>query len=92
MSRTAIKRQMDADGTVRDRTFEECEIIGPATIVPVGADNTVIDCDCSWSAESFYQSRGGPGAKDLVLVIGCTFRRCNFASDVDATQLLPSSP
>ena len=44
MSRVAIKGQMDDEGTVRDRTFEDCEIIGPATIVPVGTGNCVMAC------------------------------------------------
>jgi hypothetical protein len=88
MTRVAIKDQMDADGTVRNRTFDDCEIIGPAAIVPVGTDNTVIDCDYPWSAEYYGQSRVAPGSKDTVLVIGCTFRHCTFASDVDATLIL----
>jgi hypothetical protein len=92
MSRVAIKGQMDDEGTVRDRTFEDCEIIGPATIVPVGTGNCVMACGYLWSAENLGHFRGGPGVSDVVLVVGCTFRRCNFASDVDATQLfLPSS-
>jgi hypothetical protein len=91
MASVAIKGEMDADGTVRDRIFEDCEIVGPATIVPVGTDNDVIDCDYPWAVENVYQLRGGPRPKDLVLVVGCTFRRCNFALDVDATQMLASS-
>jgi hypothetical protein len=91
MARVAIKGQMDSDGMVRDRTFEDCEIIGPATIVPIGTDNTVIDSSYPWSIDTLSQSRGGPGAKDIVFVIGCTFRRCNFAIDVDANQMFQLS-
>ncbi len=79
---------MNANGLVRDRTFEDCMIIGPATIVPVGSDNTVIDCSSPYSLEYLAQIRLGPGRRDLVLVTGCTFRRCSFDVDVDATQLL----
>ena len=75
---------------VRDRTFEDCEVIGPATIVPIGTDNAVVACSYGWSLENMYQSRMGPGEKDVVLVIGCTFRRCGFDIDVDATRLLAS--
>jgi hypothetical protein len=91
MSGVAIKREMGADGVVRDRTFEDCEIIGPASIVPVGTDNTVIGCSSPYSLEYLAQLRLGPGAKDVVLVIGCTFRRCTFDVDVDASQLLAIS-
>jgi hypothetical protein len=87
-ARVAIRNETGADGTVRNRTFEDCEIIGPARIVPVGSENVVVDCSYPWSIEYVYQLRGGPGPKDTVLVIGCTFRRCTFDVDVDATQLL----
>ena len=86
MTGLAIKDQADADGTVRDRTFEDCEIVGPAMIVPVGPNNTVADCAGQW-ADLGTALRAGL-SEDVVLVIGCTFRRCSFASDVDASRLL----
>jgi hypothetical protein len=90
MSKLAIKEQANSSGVVRDRTFEDREVTGPATIVPVGTDNAVIDCSYRWSLENMSQSRMGPGEKDVVLVIGCTFRRCSFDIDVDASRLLAS--
>jgi hypothetical protein len=90
MSKLAIKEQANSSGVVRDRTFEDCEVIGPATIVPIGTDNAVIDCSYRWSLESLSQSRMGPGVRDVVFLIACTFRRCSFDIDVDASRLFAS--
>ncbi len=79
---------MEADGTVRERVFEDCDIIGPASIVPIGTENSVIDCSFVWSNENFAQFHSRPVTKDIVLVLGCTFRRCRFADDVDVSRLM----
>jgi hypothetical protein len=79
----------DADGTVRDRTFEDCEIIGPVSLIAVGADNQVVDCEYPGPLENVYQVRWGTGP--AVLVVRCVFRRCRFALDVDASQLQASA-
>jgi len=77
----------DMDGTLRDRTFEDCEIVGPVALVAVGGDNRVIDCEYPGTLENLAQLRLGTGP--VVFLIGCTLRRCRFAVDVDATELQP---
>jgi hypothetical protein len=77
----------DGDGTVRDRTFEDCEIVGPVALVSVGSGNEVSECEYPGTPEYLGQTRAGPSADDILFVADCTFRRCRFALDVDATQL-----
>jgi hypothetical protein len=90
MKRVRIKDHADADGTVRNHTFQDCEVIGPAALVAVGADNEIEECEYPWSVESLAQTRAGPSTKDILFVIGCTFRHCRFAIDVDVTRLQPT--
>jgi hypothetical protein len=85
----AIAKQADGSGVVRDRTFEDCEIIGPVALVPVGSDNRILDCEFPGTPERLAQVRFGTGP--VVLLIGCTLRRCRFALDVNATQLTPTT-
>jgi hypothetical protein len=80
----------DGDGTVCERTFEDCEIIGPVALVPVGTGNEVLECEYPGTPEYLAQARGGPSTDDIVFVADCTFRRGRFALDVDATHLHPT--
>ncbi len=79
-----------ADGAVRDRTFEDCEIVGPVALVGVGVDNRIIDCEYPGTPDYLGQVPVGSGP--VVFVIDCTLRRCRFAPDVDTTELQPVSP
>ena len=51
----------DTNGTVRDRTFEDCEIIGPVSLVAGGDENRVVDCEYPRTLENLYQIRWGKG-------------------------------
>ncbi len=86
MGRPAITGEADGERTIRNRTFEDCDILGPAMIVPVGTDNTATDCSYQ-AADLGTTMRAGPSGP-VVLVIGCNFRRCSFAADFDARRLL----
>ena len=44
MKKVRIADYANGDGALRDRTFEDCEIIGPVALVAVGGDNRIIDC------------------------------------------------
>jgi hypothetical protein len=80
-----IVDHVDMGGTLRERTFDDCEIVGPVALVGVGGANQIIDCEYPGSVENVAQVRLGTGP--VVFVIGCTFRRCRFAPDVDTTEL-----
>jgi len=83
----AIAGYADPDGTVRDRTFEDLEIIGPVSLVGVGDGNRIVDCEYPGTLENLNQLRWGKGP--VVFVVDCTFSRCRFALDVDASKLQP---
>ena len=87
VKRVRIADDADTDGTLRERTFEDCEVVGPVALVGVGADNQIIDCEYPGTVENLAQVRLGTGP--VVFVIGCTLRRCRFALDVDTTELQP---
>jgi hypothetical protein len=57
----------------------------PVTLVSVGSENRVLDCEYRGTVESLAQVRFGTGP--VVFVVRCTLRRCRFALDADATQL-----
>jgi hypothetical protein len=88
VTRLEIKEQADAEGTIRGRTFEDCDLLGPAILVPIGSGNTVTDCVYEAFPLRTYYSR--TPSTPVFLVIECTFRRCTFATDVDAAELLAS--
>jgi hypothetical protein len=87
MKRTRIADWAGADGVVREQAFADCEIIGPVQLVPVGVDNRVLGCEFPFAPDNYAQARGGGGP--VLLLVGCTFRCCGFALDVDASQLAP---
>lgn len=87
MEKIAISDHTDDDGVVRDRSFEDCEIVGPVALVPIGTDNLIVDCAFSYSPDYFSQLR--LGKRSPILLAGCTLRRCQFALDVDTTALKP---
>lgn len=59
MKQLRIADYADGDGTIRDRTFEDCEIIGPVTLVAAGGENRIIDCEYSGALENLSQARWG---------------------------------
>jgi hypothetical protein len=83
-----IADRAGADGTLRDVTFTDCEIVGPVSLVAVGTGNQVVDCEYPGPVENCAQARWGTGP--VVFVVDCDFRRCRFAIDVDASHLQPS--
>jgi hypothetical protein len=85
MNQIAIADYADDDGVVRDRTFEDCEIIGPVALVPAGSANKILDCEFPYTPESLAQIRFG--MRSPVVLIGCTLRQCRFALDVDTSAL-----
>jgi hypothetical protein len=88
VEKIAIANYADGEGVVRDRTFEGGEIVGPVALIPIGADNQVIDREYNYTPEYLAQLR--LGKRVPVLLIGCTLRRCKFAVDVDTSELRPS--
>ncbi|MDO8613729.1 MAG: hypothetical protein Q7R32_13060 [Dehalococcoidia bacterium] len=67
------------DLVIRDRTFEECEIFGPAVLIPLGAG---VLQECSFEgdpASVFWEIPSGRVA--IAGAIGlqdCVFKRCKF--------------
>jgi hypothetical protein len=59
VQKVRIADDAGADGTLRERTFEDCEIIGPVALVGVGGDNRIIDCEFPGTIESLAQVRLG---------------------------------
>ena len=85
MQRVRIAELADDEGVVRDRTIEDCEIVGPAVLVSLGTENRLEDCEFAHTLESLAQVHVGGGP--VVLLAACTLTRCRFAMDVDTTQL-----
>jgi hypothetical protein len=88
VQQVAIAEYADGHGVVRDRTFEDCEIIGPVALVLIGSDNRIVDCPVPYTPDWLGQLR--LGKRTPVLLAGCTLRRCTFALDVDASAIRPS--
>lgn len=66
------------DDILRDKTFEDCTIIGPAVIAPLGV-GLLKDCTFEAHPDTFlipiHTPRGVVGPIGLE---GCVFRRCTF--------------
>lgn len=87
MRKVQIAKRADADGVIRDLALEDCEILGPAVLVAVGTDNEIAECEYPWSADSAAAAQGSTGRPRVLLLIGCSLRRCKFRSDVDTSAL-----
>ncbi len=85
MKHVAIAKLADTEGVVRDRTFEDCEIIGPVSLVLLGTENEIVDCGVQFSIDTASNYHLGTGP--VVFLANCTLRRCRFATDIDATGL-----
>ncbi len=85
MKQVAIAKLADTEGVVRGRTFEDCEIIGPVSLVLVGTENEIVDCAFHFSIDTAVNYHLGTGP--VVFLANCTLRGCRFATDVDATEL-----
>jgi len=85
VTRLAIADHRDPDDTVTNKTFADCEVIGPVQLVPLGTDNQFFDCEFAYSPDNMAQMH--PGGGPVVFLNGCTFTRCRFAMDVDAFRV-----
>jgi hypothetical protein len=69
----------DLKPLVKDRTFTDCEINGPAIITPM--DSRLEHCDLASGNidEVLYQMSSSPGVRQGIFgFVNCTFRRCQF--------------
>jgi hypothetical protein len=70
---------------VRDEFLEDCEIVGPAALIPVGERNRLLDCEFPIAPDSWVGVLSGRPLP--ILLVGCTLVRCRFALDVDMSKL-----
>jgi hypothetical protein len=89
MRRVRIVDCADRNGVVRERTFADCEIIGPVQLVPIGTDTRAVECEFPYTPDSLAQARAGGGP--VLFLDACAFARCRFALDVDAFRLQPQA-
>jgi hypothetical protein len=89
VQRVQISDEADGDGTIRDKSFEDCLILGPAALFPIGAGNEFTDCGFDWGQTSAVVSQhqfwGVQAQTDKyvpVFLVDCSFVRCEFDTSV----------
>lgn len=81
MEVTRIADVVGIDSTVRDATFENTLLVGPAVLAPIG--NVTIS-DCSFGGDPgapdalFIEVPEGKRVMGVVALVNVTFRRCRF--------------
>lgn len=93
MERVPIAKAANEEGTVQGHTYEDCLIVGPATLVSLGDGNVFADCDLPFIQKDYDSALGlmivqdSPSKYELVFLIDCTFRRCRFDENIDLELL-----
>ena len=68
----------DSTPTIRERTFEDCDIDGPAIILSQGAGGFT-DCEFDGPVDAlFLEVPHRPMLIGVIVLIDCVFRRCHF--------------
>lgn len=86
MRKVRIAKHADADGVIRDLAIEDSEILGPAVLVALGADNEISECEYAWSGDRGAVEFSAERPR-ILLLAGCSLRRCKFRPDVDTSAL-----
>jgi hypothetical protein len=70
---------IEPDGYIRNRTFDDCTIMGPAVLLPVPGRPFVLDgCTLDPDAHTLADMTKGRSAPGAIPLDGCVFRSCRL--------------